>query len=274
MNKLILLLFTILCYSLSAQNQAEIIGESWEISNGTLQLGKKQSDSLAIKYWNYLNNLLPSKLLKRYVTRLILFTDGAEEVLGEIAPLNNINTKWSVAIDTIDFKFEIKDSTYIQDYTHTLIHEFGHLLTLNPEQVEITDDDYQDDEKGYLTSEGYAKKNSYLGEFVSTFWNADFLKEWDKIDNIKNENRKVRRLQRFYFHNKNQFLSDYASESPEEDIAESWTFFVLSDKPSKFGKIKLKKILFFYKFPELIQLRSEIRSKISLIPIDYVNNYK
>ena len=45
------------------------------------------------------------------------------------------------------------------------------------------------------------------------------------------ERKQLNRLIDFYLDHEPEFLSDSATESPEEDIAESWTFFVLSEKP-------------------------------------------
>lgn len=271
--RVLVILFSLTILSINAQETNCLGGENWNISNGVLQLKGSPKDTIAKKYWKFLENLLPSEKLNKYVYSLRLFTDGPQEELGGISPLNNLNSKWEIDIDTLDFSFHNKNKPYITDYLHTTIHEFGHLLTLNSEQIELTEDDYQNNKKGYLTTEGYAKNNSYLAKFVDRFWHTQLLKEWDKIDKIKNEDRKIKNLYTFYLKNEDHFLSDYAAESPEEDIAESWTFFVLNEKPI-LKKIMHQKALFFYKFPELITYRQNIRDKITLIPVNYINNYK
>jgi len=260
-------------FTVNGQVTEELGGETWNISKNIIQSKENTNNKIAFKYWSYLNNKLPSKILHRYITRLRLFTDGIHDELGGVTPLNDLNSKWEINIDTLDFDLKSKDSLHIQNYVHTIIHEFGHLLTLNQQQVTITQDEFQDDQKGYLTSEGYAGINSYLGKFVTQFWDGKLLRKWDKIEKIRNTDRKLNRLYKFYLKNKNQFLTDYAAESPEEDIAESWTFFVLSNKPTK-QLIKHRKVLFFYQFPELIAHRAYIRQKIKTIPINYITNYK
>lgn len=146
------------------------------------------------------------------------------------------------------------------------------MLTLNAGQIEPTEDVVQNDSRGYLTSEGYALKASYLGMFVDQFWPPDFLSEWDKVDKIRNESRRINKLFKLYLENESQFVTDYAAESPEEDIAESWAFFVLSDKPLALEG-KAKKVLFFYQFEELIRLRTMIRSNMKFIPKAYLEVY-
>jgi len=44
---------------------------------------------------------------------------------------------------------------------------------------------------------------------------------------------------------------------PAEDIAESFTYFVFTPKPTG-NSIKEQKIAFFYEYPELVKLRSDI----------------
>ena len=69
-----------------------------------------------------------------------------------------------------------------------------------------------------------------------------------------NSNNKLRCLYEKY---KDQFVTDYAPTSPEEDIAESWSYFVLKPKPGS-STIANRKVLFFYEFPELVALRQQI----------------
>ena len=245
-------------------------GEVWKISEGKIQSNVSDKDALSDKYWQYLNKILPTKLLTQHIVSLRLFTDGIANDLGGISPLNQENTRWEIDIDTIDFNFKNTSPSHILLYSHTIIHEFGHLLTLNPEQIEVTSVVYQDDSKGYLTIAGNA--NSYLSKFVLEFWQGSLLLKWDEIQKHKNKSKRRHLIYQLYLDNKDQFLTDYATQSPEEDIAESWAFFVLSEKPAE-EKIKHKKVLFFYEFPELIQYRQEIRNNLEVLPKDYINNY-
>jgi len=248
-------------------------GEVWKISEGNIQSNGSDKDVLSYKYWQYLNKILPTKLLTQHIVSLRLFTDGIANELGGISPLNKQNTQWEIDIDTYDFNFKNTHPSHILLYSHTIIHEFGHLLTLNPKQVELTSDFYQDDTKGYLTTEGYAQSNSYLGRFVKQFWQGAPLSRWDEIQKHENKIKRSHLLYQLYLNNKDQFLTDYSAQSPEEDIAESWVFFVLSNKPVE-DKIKHQKVLFFYDFPELVQYRQDIRKNLELIPEDYINNYE
>lgn len=246
---------------------------NWQITNAHLDMNHNYQDSLAVNYWDEVTSLLPTDLLEKYVTSLRLYTDGPQEDLGGLNQLDESNQYWQLDLDTADFNFHNTDSVFVLDYTHTLIHEFGHLLTLNATQVEPTEDIRQDDSKGYLTSEGYAIKSSYLSQFVDRFWPISFLSEWDKIDQTKNQTRRANKLFTFYEENREQFVTEYASENPEEDIAESWAFFVLSEKPAA-NNVGAQKVLFFYQFDELVDMREHIRSNMGSLPVSYFELYK
>ncbi len=243
----------------------------WKVEKGQIQI-TEPSNKPALDTWNYVYDLLPTELIDKYVTSFTLETDGKDGELGGLTPLDDYNSMWELSIDQADFTINEKDQVNYINTIHTIIHEFGHLLTLNPEQIDFTEDEYQNDQKGYLTAEGYASDKSYLGQFVNQFWDLSLLNEWDKIDVLENENKREKRLERFYNRHFESFISAYASESPEEDIAESWTFFVLTEQPieDEFG---VEKIAFFYQFEELKELRKMIRAKVKNIPRAYIKYY-
>ena len=56
-------------------------------------------------------------------------------------------------------------------------------------------------------------------------------------------------------------MTEYAATNPSEDFAESFMVFVLKEKPTK-STIADQKILFFYDFPELVEMRDFIRSNL------------
>ena len=73
--------------------------------------------------------------------------------------------------------------------------------------------------------------------------------------------RRANLLDSFYNTYQDQFLTDYAHTNPAEDIAESFTFFILSARP-ELDSIASEKNLFFYEYPELIELRMQILKNI------------
>jgi hypothetical protein len=112
----------------------------------------------------------------------------------------------------------------------------------------------------YFSDDGCSLADSYLHEFFNRYWTSFFL-EWQEIDEAKEEESYYARLHDFYEVHADQFLTEYAATSPEEDIAESLAFFILAEKP-ELDSIANEKILFFYEYPHLVALRQEILTRL------------
>ena len=214
--------------------------------------------------WNYFTALVPEKE-REYVAEFSVISDGKENVLAAVGPTHDNPAKWGLKVDILD-----SDDPYT--LTNTLLHEFGHLLTLNSKQVSVdrlvfyNPDDKNFYERAvsacdqYFTGMGCSAPDSYMNEFFNRFW-KDLYTEWQDIDLEADENTRHIMLDGFYKIYRDQFLTDYAATSPAEDIAESWAYFVLSPKP-ELDSIANEKILFFYEYPELVALRQEILNRL------------
>lgn len=264
MRLLFLCVFLLIGGLLSCQTQVdnETIG-TWEIHNGILLANTHESTSLAKENWKVFKDMFPKEITDKYLKKLVLISDGIDEKTGALGALNEENSSWELVVDTLDVNFKSLNKERLYQSTYTYIHEFGHLLTLNNTQVISTDKEYQEEGGLYLTSEGEAVKDSYINLFVNQFWNGKLLTKWDKIQYkyFDNEVELIDRLYDFYLNNQDQFLTDYAAESPEEDIAETWTSFVMKDKIVNPKTIAEQKQNFFYQFPELVSYRKHIRTK-------------
>jgi hypothetical protein len=228
-------------------------------------LKAEQNDSATqLDIWKYFTRLIPPDQ-RKLLSGFSVFTDGKDNYLAAVNQSDLDPSKWELNVD-------IADASAKTELTFTLIHEFGHLLTLNSDQVNISMPLYNNPDNQeiyqreaaacpqYFTDEGCSKPNSYINQFFERFW-TDFYTEWQQIDQIRNENTRQNRLDDFYTTYEDQFVTDYAATSPEEDMAESWAFFILSPKP-ELTSIANEKILFFYEYPELVQLRSQILDRL------------
>jgi len=228
-------------------------------------LQDKQKDNASHKFvWNYFASIIPMDE-RNFVTEYSITTDGVDNTLAAVTQTTSDPSHWALEVDILDI-----NDTY--NLTYTLIHEFGHLLTLNSEQVPankrvfFNPDDYDIYDQAvaecpqYFTGEGCSTPDSYINEFFHRFW-VDFYDEWKDIDGIEDEDVYYEKLDDFYNTYQDQFLTDYAPTNPGEDIAESWAFFILSPKPQP-NSIANEKILFFYEYPELVQLREDILNRI------------
>jgi len=214
--------------------------------------------------WKYFTRLIPVEQ-RALLDSFSIITDGKYNILAAVNQSDRDPYKWELNVDFADAKEK-------NILTFTLLHEFGHLLTLNADQEKVNlaiyhnpgDDTIYKREVAacpqYFTGEGCSNPDSYINQFFDRFW-TDFYAEWQKIDEIKNEDTRQNQLDGFYKTYQDQFLTDYAPTSPAEDIAESWAFFILAPKPED-TSIANEKLLFFYEYPELIQLRAQILNRI------------
>lgn len=210
--------------------------------------------------WNYFITLIPSAQ-RGSLAEYSIVTDGEGNILAAVAQTMHDPARWSLAVD-------IRDSDDKLNLTYTLIHEYAHLMTLGPAQVRPSeavfnnpdDDDIYLEEvsacPGYFPGEGCSGAGSYINAFFNAFW-TDVYEEWQDINLIEDDEAYYEALDDFYYKYEERFLTDYAATNPEEDIAEAFTFFVLSPRPD--GETMAEaKVLFFYDYPELVALRDEI----------------
>ncbi len=216
------------------------------------------------KIWVYFARLVPPEQ-RPYLTKYVVFTDGPDEVLAFVTPDTDDPTKWLLGVD-------ITDTSNPEELTFTLIHEFAHLMTLNSGQVSVNeylalepDNEELYEEAAaacsvYFPGEGCSEPTSYINAFYERFW-ADIYEEWSEISWMEDEDEYAAAAEEFYLSREDDFVSDYAATSPEEDIAESFATFVLKPKPTG-DTLADQKVAFFYDYPELVKLRAEMSGRI------------
>ncbi len=211
--------------------------------------------------WNLFAAMIPADQ-RRMLAQFQVMTDGPGGVLSAIEQTPGNPTRWILESDIAD----MPDS---KNLAFTLLHEFGHLLTLNSSQVppdlRVFDNPNSTSIRQraiaacttYFSGEGCSLPSSYVNEFFQRFW-TDIYDEWSRIDRIDDQDRRDARLHSFYRKYNDRFVDSYAASSPVEDIAETWAYFVLSPRPSG-QSISDQKMLFFYSYPGLVALRDQIR---------------
>lgn len=214
--------------------------------------------------WNYFAAIIPAEE-RSMLSDFLIFTDGKERHQAAVGPSHFDPEEWALHIDILD-----AESYY--ELTYVLIHEQGHLLTLKPDQVTPSKAIFEHPENEkvyqkeraacsqYFTGEGCSTAHSYINQFYNRFW-TDLYSDWEPIELEEDEDARFILIEDFYKTYEDQFLTSYAPSSPAEDIAESWSFFVLSPKPEN-DSIADEKTLFFYEYPELVELRTQIVERI------------
>lgn len=193
--------------------------------------------------WDKVRSLLPEGSLDAF-TRFTIFTDGAADILAYVAPANDEGTQWELAVDPEDAGDPV-------EFPETVYHEYGHYLTLNDKQVTYGAPQRYD---CYGETDLVSNPDSYLNTFYQRFW-QDYLD--DRLADPDSDS--------FYLRHADDFITSYAATSPSEDIAESFSFFVLYDKPEG-TSVWEQKQSFFYAYPELVAFRDQARARLGLTP--------
>ena len=133
----------------------------------------------------------------------------------------------------------------MEDLDLVLVHEFGHLLTLN--STEFVDVSSRKCTTYFSEGDGCARTASVAERFVGEFWDDEMIREAISDDN---------QLAAEY---PSEFVDDYAATNPTEDMAETFATFVLTGRPSG-DSVADDKIWFFWSDADMVALRAQIRA--------------
>ncbi len=198
------------------------------------------------KMWDRIKEIIPSEYLS-LIDRFEVSTDGIGKITAYVEGTDN--NKWSISVDPNDILDENGDFTTQSIYT--IIHESAHIISLNKGQM----DSEKSDNSTYVVREGKLKKYAYLNVFYQIFWGHI-------VDSDIEESDEYKHMREFYKKHKDEFVTEYASTNPSEDLAESFAYFIIKPKPTG-SLLKDKKILFFYEYPEFVHIRERMREVIN-----------
>ncbi len=197
-----------------------------------------------LEIWQFVTRLLPYEFRGRLAEFEVFH--GGDELLGYVEPINNGDlSRWKFAL-AIDAANNLDQINFKDFFTYVVIHEYGHILTLNEEEIKASFTNCTT----FEISEGCPTTNSYINQNFQIGW-EDIYDEFQQL----NEDG----LGDFYEKYQNRFSSDYAATNPGEDVAEVFAFFITSDTPPRGNSIADQKIKSMYNQPYLIDLRNKIR---------------
>lgn len=204
------------------------------------------------KIWELVRKIVPLNQLKK-MSEFMIYNGEVSGSAGYVFEKNPNLTKWQMGI-AINYAF---DGGFNKggELAYTIIHEFGHILTLNDTQVNSSIN------KGscanYFTGEGCAKSNSYINEMFQKYWK-------DIADELTKAQDDQASQQAFYTKHQSSFVTAYASTNPGEDIAEVFTNFVIKKEKPTGATIAEKKMLLMYDRTALVDFRNHIRKNLNL----------
>ena len=182
------------------------------------------------------------------IGEFLIYNGSVTETNGLSVQINNDLSKWKLGI-AINYSNDDQ-----QQLIYTIVHEFGHILTLNNDQINTTI--REDSCTTFYTDLGCSKSDSYLNQFQNQFW-ADI---WDAFLTAQGDG--VMGIQSFYTTYSDRFLVQNSANNPKEDIADAFAIFVTREEGSTGNSIAEQKIEFMYNFSELVSLRNYIRTNL------------
>lgn len=102
-----------------------------------------------------------------------------------------------------------------------------------------------------------------ITEYTDRFWTEADRAHAEAVERGANS-----RIASYYKANPDRFVTEYATVSPEEDMAETFVEFVFTDRPTG-TSIKDRKVLSFYADQTFVSVRAELRAnltKLGLLP--------
>jgi len=244
-------------------NYFDLHGDRESQSDTIYDKGKRTLEN----HWHVISNIIPSEYresLKKLYYRdkdgtsflAVGYTEGKSSELALLIS-ENISEKYSPSTRFI------------------LLHEFGHILTTNDQEVDIYEGIFEEGMTDEVEAEAIAqcetvysqtrcaKEDSYLYDYYKDFW-QDINEEFEAIDWYDEKG-----FENFFFDHEEHFFNSYQGTNILEDIATSFAFFIYTHSDvRKKPEIKYQKINFFYNYDELIELRTAILENLYHLSVE------
>lgn len=219
-----------------------VTGSALELQNDT---AKHQ------EVWNLVKKIIPANYLAK-LSDFMIFSGESSGTAGYVFNTASDLSRWRMGI-AIDFAYQ-GGFNADGELAYTIIHEFGHILTLDNLQVDssISESNCQN----FFTGEGCAKTDSYINKLHKNYW----MDIWGEFQTAQDSESA---MQSFYDKHSSRFVTDYASTNPGEDIAEVFATFVTRNGGANGSNIAEKKIQLMYDHSQLVELRNFIRGNMS-----------
>lgn len=220
----------------------------------------QKAEDLLHDLWYIFSSIIPQEN-REMLTRFTWYDTGQDFTFAVGIPDENSSER--------QFTFSHNLEFYTQSHKKVFLHEYAHMFTLDEGQIEIDDEVlYSDDDEDWKEAEkkcstlftvwGCAKEDSYLYAFYKEFW-EDIHDEYEDINWYHQAYYK-----KFFTRHEDRFYTSYQGTRPEEDIADSFSIFVMQPSEVAFEAEEMKdeKLAFFYEYDELVNLRTEILENI------------
>jgi hypothetical protein len=225
---------------------------------------EQQDTETQARIWTYASRVFRSHM--RWMSSFVVFTDGADGTLAQVFTLADSPRQWALAVDYED-SLDQNGEPGGPDLAFTLVHEFGHVVSLNADQIAFDpdlaagDDAVIDAKRSQCDTtfldEGCSKPGSYIHAFHEAFW-SDLAAEEEAAE-AADDSAEEAAAAALYARFPERFVSEYAATNLAEDFAESFSHYVMLPEPDGDAQ-KDDKVRFFADYPELVTIRDQIRA--------------
>jgi hypothetical protein len=186
--------------------------------------------------WNLVVSTLGTTTAKRYIDEFRVY-ENPNSVIGGFVELHQKNEDryWIFGVNADGFDATDRDAR--ASYQQLFIHELSHLFLSEEPQL--------------LTS------------FTDTFWRVRDHQHAARVATLNDKNREAA-ISRYFSAYPTDFVSDYATLSPEEDFAETFAQFVLEPMPRTATTKRDQKIMFMQREPYLLAWRTTLRNNLDI----------
>src|SRR5699024_396255 len=219
-------------------------------------------------FWYVFSSLIPQEN-REILTEVSWYDTGEDYVLAVGISEENVDERLLIVSHNLVH--------YVSDIKRLFLHEYAHMFTLADDQILLDEElaNSEDEDQWKIAEEecktlfsiwGCLREDSYMYSFYNEFW-KDIDEDYQAIDWDDGEG-----YERFFFRHEDHFYNSYQGTSIEEDIAETFTFFIMqsSEVALQAEEIKDEKIAFFYEYDELIHLRTEILENLFELNVDCI----
>jgi len=211
--------------ALNGGDEEFVFTSAYVIDDGRLgELCFGDDDDTILDAWDSLAAIAPQSQLGDLTLFGGFAPDGgeADETMAFVNVVDVDGNSFQMSINTVE---AVADP---DELLLTLAHEFTHVFTATPAQLDRTDEAF-DDCGTYFNGEGCYLDDSLMLAWVGSFWPADVLAGMDpEIDSLDDADERC--------FDDDGFFGSYAATSPEEDFAEAFSAFVFRLEPSTDGQ--------------------------------------
>jgi len=211
--------------ALSGVDDQYVFTSAYLVDDGQLgELCFGDDDQTILDAWDALTAITPSGQLGD-LTLFGGFEPNGDEAAETMAFVNVVD------VDGNSFQMSINTIEAIADPDElllTLAHEFTHVFTATPMQLDRTDEAI-DDCPTYFNGEGCYVDDSLMLAWIDAFWEPEVLAGVDvEVESSDDADQRCG--------NDDGFFGSYAATSPEEDFAEAFSAFVFRLDPVTGGQ--------------------------------------